>query len=222
MSGAEPFEIEPVVATYEDWYSTPFGELADRIERGWLEHLLGDLPPRAKLLDIGCGTGHFARALASQARTVVGCDPAGAMLARARERVPVVRAAGEHLPFADGAFDAACVVAVLDFAEDPVAVLREARRVARRVVVVALARTSWLAARRRLAGLRGHPIFSRARYWSRRRILGFARAAGAEPEDQRAALVFPPGARPLARPARRALGARAPPARRARRVPHGR
>jgi hypothetical protein len=72
-------------------------------------------------------------------------------------------------------------------------VLREARRVARdRVVVLALAGGSWIGWRRRIQGRLGHPIFRRARFYSRRRILRFAQASGAEPENLRGILVLPP------------------------------
>jgi ubiquinone/menaquinone biosynthesis C-methylase UbiE len=115
------------------------------------------------------------------------------MLVTARKRASVVQGDAARLPFRDGAFERVFLVAVLDFVEDPVAVLREARRVARdRVVVLALARGSWIAWRRRVQGRLGHPIFRRARFYSRRRLLRFARAAGAEPEQVRGILVLPP------------------------------
>jgi SAM-dependent methyltransferase len=61
-----------------------------------------------RILDVGCGTGRFAAALASQAR-VWGIDASPEMVAVARERVPrsvrlkVARA--EEPPFRDGWFD---------------------------------------------------------------------------------------------------------------------
>lgn len=188
-----PFDRPDVVGTYEDWYATPFGRLADRIERRLLRELLAPLAPGASLLEIGCGTAHFARALADWGFRVVGADPTPGMLTVARERVPAVQAAAERLPFLAGAFDGAFLVAVLDFVDDPVATLREARRVAReRVAVIALASGSYLALRRRIAARKGHPIFSRARFWSRSELLAIAREAGAEPLEQRGALVLPP------------------------------
>jgi len=187
-----PFSASGVARHYEDWYATPFGQLADALERALLAELLAPLAPGASLLDVGCGTGHFAAALAGAGFGVVGADPDRAMLAAAAPRVPVLRADGARLPFADGAFDGAVLVSVLGFVADPASLLREARRVARvRVAVIDLASFSWLGLWRRALALRGHPVFSRARFHSRARLLDFARAAGAEPERVRGALYLP-------------------------------
>jgi SAM-dependent methyltransferase len=188
-----PFESPDVVDAYEDWLATPWGRLVEGIEVDLLQELLAPVPARARVLDIGCGTGWLGSALLDRGWSVSGVDFSPRMLARARQRFPVVRGDAARLPFRDGAVDAAVVSAVLDFVPDPVAVLREARRVARRrVVVLALARNSWLATRRRIAGRRGHPIFSRARFYSRSELIAFARAAGAEPEGVTGAVFLPP------------------------------
>jgi SAM-dependent methyltransferase len=192
QAAASPFARPGVVGRYEAWYATAYGALVDRIERDLLLELLAPVAPGAALLEVGCGTGHFARALAEAGFCVVGVDPEPAMLAVARERVPVACADGLRLPFADGAFDAAVLVSVLEFVADPAALLREARRVARRrVVVLALASRSWLGLRRRISGRLGHPIFSRATFRSRARLAALARAAGAAPERLRTARVLP-------------------------------
>lgn len=204
--GPAPFERPEVVAPYEDWLATPYGAWVAQVEEGLLASLLAPLPSGARVLDVGCGTGWLAQRLARRGWRVVGLDPSAAMLARAAGRLPVVRGDGLRLPFADGAFDAVCVTAVLDFVDDPAALLREARRVAReRVAVAALARDSWLALRRRLQGRRGHPIFSRARFHPRRLLFAFARAAGAEPERARGALYLPPSLGPRLPALERAL-----------------
>jgi len=63
----------------------------------------------ARVLDLGCGEGRFARMLAERGATVVGVDPTAAMLAHAQARrgggERYVRAAAEALPFAEGRFD---------------------------------------------------------------------------------------------------------------------
>lgn len=115
------------------------------------------------------------------------------MLRKARTRVPVCTADAAHLPFRDRAFERVFLVAVLDFVDDPVAVLREALRVSRdAVVVLAVASGSWIAWRRRLRGALGHPIFRRARFYSRRRLLAFAVRANGRVERLRGILVLPP------------------------------
>jgi SAM-dependent methyltransferase len=77
-------------------------------------------------LEVGIGTGRFAAPLGVQ----VGLDPAGAMLARARQRhITVVQGIAEALPFADGAFDYVLMVVVLSFLDDARAGLAEIRRI---------------------------------------------------------------------------------------------
>ena len=67
-------------------------------------------------------------------------DPSESFVDAARERHPgvtVEQAAAEHLPFPDGAFDAALAQLVVHFMTDPVAGLREMARVTRQDGVVA-------------------------------------------------------------------------------------
>jgi ubiquinone/menaquinone biosynthesis C-methylase UbiE len=195
-----PFADAAVAAGYEDWYATPWGRLADELEQRMILELLEPLAPPARILDVGCGTGHFAAFLAGRGFRVAGVDAETAMLARARARAPALRADARRLPFRAGAFDGALCVSVLEYAGDPAAVLREARRVAReRIAVLALDARSYLALRRRLAGLSGHAIFRRVVPRTRRELFEASRRAGAEPERARSALYLPP-----------ALGARLP------------
>ena len=189
----DPFADAAVVARYEDWYATPYGSVVDGIERALLEQLLQPLRPPAKLLEIGCGTAHFGGALREAGFRVTGVDPSARMLHAAGTRVQRVRGAGERLPFAARTFDGAFFVSVLEFADDPVALLREARRVTRsRVVLLAIRSPSYLAARRRIAGRLGHPIFARARFRTQRQLVELAHEAGFAVEEERSALFLPP------------------------------
>ena len=91
------------------------------------------LEPDDRLLDVGCGGGAFLR----HVRATVGCDAAGldhsrAMVRLARSRAPeltIVRADAAAAPFADAEFTAlSCLVAFFFFPQ-PLAALREFRRV---------------------------------------------------------------------------------------------
>ena len=93
---------------------------------------LGDLRGR-RVLDVGCGTGRLAAALAGEARAKVwGLDPSSEMVAVARETVPtgvgVRRGVAERLPFRDGWFDRVVMSLVIHLLDRPSA-LAEARRV---------------------------------------------------------------------------------------------
>ncbi len=85
--------------------------------------------PGVTALDVATGGGHVARRLRDAGATVVTVDPAPGMS-------PDVIAPADHLPFADGSFDAvACRVAAHHF-PDVLAALKEMARVARHRVVV--------------------------------------------------------------------------------------
>jgi len=86
------------------------------------------------VLDVGCGTGVFLRLCADRGAAVSGLDASEGLLAVARERVPEgdLRLGDlQSLPFEDGAFDAVTGFTSFFFADDMVAALREAARVAR-------------------------------------------------------------------------------------------
>jgi SAM-dependent methyltransferase len=91
------------------------------------------------LLDVGCGTGSLARAMAKRG-SAIGVDAAIPYVAYASEHAEEPRfVAGEAgwLPFADGVFAGAAAQLVLNFVTDPVAAVREMRRVTRKGGVIA-------------------------------------------------------------------------------------
>jgi SAM-dependent methyltransferase len=95
------------------------------------------------VLNVGAGTGSYEPA----DRDVTAVEPSAVMRAqRPAGAAPCVAAFAEHLPFADQSFDAAMAFATVHHWQDPVAGLRELRRVARRVVVFTHDTTeaSWL------------------------------------------------------------------------------
>src|SRR5205807_5654130 len=93
----------------------------------------GELHGR-RVLEVGCGTGRLAEALADRAAARVwAVDPSAEMLEVARVRAPSVRfrrAAAERLPFRDGWFDRAVMTLVVHVLDRPRA-FAELRRVLR-------------------------------------------------------------------------------------------
>ena len=90
---------------------------------------LGDA---ATVLNVGAGTGSYE----PSDREVTAVEPSAVMRAqRPADAAPCVAATAESLPFEDQSFDAAMAFATVHHWEDPIAGLREMRRVARRVVV---------------------------------------------------------------------------------------
>jgi SAM-dependent methyltransferase len=96
------------------------------------------------VLDVGCGTGILSSALVSFGASikVTGIDPVQTYVSFAREAVSTRCAqfevgVAESLPFADGAFDAALALLVLQDFSDRRQAVREMARVARPGGVVA-------------------------------------------------------------------------------------
>lgn len=93
----------------------------------------------SSVLDIGTGTGVFAEVFAQESLRVTGIDPNPDLLAVARRfapQVPFQVAVAESLPFEDRSFDLVFLGHVLHETDDPVRALQEARRVARKRVVI--------------------------------------------------------------------------------------
>src|ERR1700745_4167511 len=84
------------------------------------------------VLNVGAGTGSYE----PPDRDVTAVEPSALMRAqRPAGAAPCLAAAAESLPFEDQSFDAAMAVSTIHHWQDPIAGLREMRRVARRVVV---------------------------------------------------------------------------------------
>ncbi|WP_407841311.1 class I SAM-dependent methyltransferase [Streptomyces sp. DSM 116496] len=91
-------------------YDDLFGSVPEQLEA--LDWLLGRLPARARVLDVGSGTGRpTAEALARAGHAVTGIDVSAAMVETARARVPGARFeqadVRTYVPQAVG-FDAVC------------------------------------------------------------------------------------------------------------------
>ncbi|QFP76565.1 class I SAM-dependent methyltransferase [Deinococcus sp. AJ005] len=114
-----------------------------------LDLILPHLPP-GRVLDLGAGTGHTAALLTQKGWAVTMADvsphtgalgqrlvahPIAARLGR-ESGVPRVLYDGSTLPFPDRSFDVVLLAFVLHHCPHPAAVLREAARVSRRVLVL--------------------------------------------------------------------------------------
>jgi SAM-dependent methyltransferase len=106
----------------------------DRRTRVLSGHLAAMLPREASVLDVGCGDGTISAMIGEQRPdvTIRGVD----VLLRPQTHIPVELFDGKVLPAADKSVDAVMFVDVLHHTEDPMVLLREAARVARRQVLI--------------------------------------------------------------------------------------
>jgi SAM-dependent methyltransferase len=104
---------------YFDWHAQP----------GYFRDLTRHFDARAEILDVGCGSAW----LANHFERYTGLDSSPEAVAEAaRHGRKVIQAdAGGELPFPDSSFDGVVLKDVLEHLDDPVALVREARRVLR-------------------------------------------------------------------------------------------
>jgi len=104
---------------YFDWHEQP----------GYFRDITRHFAPSTKLLDVGCGSGW----LADHFNDYTGIDgsPEAVAAAAAKGRSILHADVDEPLPFPDESFDGVVLKDLLEHVADPVAVVRESRRVLR-------------------------------------------------------------------------------------------
>jgi SAM-dependent methyltransferase len=105
--------------SYLDWHQEP----------GYFRDVTRHFPKDATLLDVGCGSGWLADHFPNY--TGIDSSPEAVAAARAHGRNVIEGNVDEPLPFEDVQFDAIVVKDLLEHVRDPVAVVKEVRRVLR-------------------------------------------------------------------------------------------
>ena len=165
-----------------------------------------------RLLDVGCGTGHWSRFFAELGYDVVGVDIAEGQLQRAQahSRNSLQFLKGNlcaPLPFDTGTFDIVTAMAVIEFVRSPLQALREMLRCTRkggRILIGALNRNARLNSQRIT---KGKETYVSGNLHSEEELLhllnpfGKTRLIGSDPEDYSPDPVagqFKPGVHPNA------------------------
>jgi SAM-dependent methyltransferase len=176
------FADPAIVVGYEAWYDTA-GRRADRLEKALLEQLLAGFPHAHTMLEVGCGTGHFARWFRGQSLQATGLDLSPAMLAEAMRlgSSPCVLGDALALPFPRGAFDLVALITVLEFIADPVQALNEALRVAQSGLILGVLNRHSLLGRQLLRS--GKPLWQEARFMTPVEVAGLVRLAAGDDVD---------------------------------------
>jgi 2-polyprenyl-3-methyl-5-hydroxy-6-metoxy-1,4-benzoquinol methylase len=102
---------------YFDWHEQP----------GYYRDVTRHFRPETKLLDVGCGTGWLAEHFSDY--TGIDGSPEAVAAAQAKQRPVVQGDVDQRLPFDDASFEGVILKDVLEHVADPVAVVRDVRRV---------------------------------------------------------------------------------------------
>jgi 2-polyprenyl-3-methyl-5-hydroxy-6-metoxy-1,4-benzoquinol methylase len=107
-------------------------EASPRYFRRVVDWLIDHLPPEGRLLDVGCGTGRYALALADRGFTVTAVDESLGMIEQARAKAASPRVTFEVLDatlgLPEGPFDAILLIDAWEFLADPAKTLWHARQ----------------------------------------------------------------------------------------------
>ena len=103
-----------------------------QIRRKWIiDKIKKFIPPPAKFLEVGCGTGNVSSFLAKKGYMVTGCEFYPEAIDRAWPGFLIVRGDANNLPFEDNWFDIVGLFDVIEHFQYDIAPLKEAVRVIR-------------------------------------------------------------------------------------------
>ncbi len=157
---------------YDSWYDKHSDVYRQELE------LLRSIGCNSRSIDVGAGTGRFARDLG----ILFALEPAIGMAVLAKGRdLDVVIGIGEYMPVRDQSVDCSLIIVTICFVEDVRALISEAARVGTRVVICMVPRDSPLGVRYTEMGRRGHPYYSRARFLKVDEVVSIGRSYGLFP-----------------------------------------
>ncbi len=122
------FDFDPMAEAYENWYETDAGRANDWIQQRDVLKFLHPTHRAEKLLDVGCGTGHWSRFFYSLGYQVHGIDISEKMIFAARSSMELCTysvADACALPFMNSSFDIVTAMASLEFISKPTVAIQE-------------------------------------------------------------------------------------------------
>lgn len=136
------FDFDLVAGSYDTWYASRRGAMYDRLEKKLIADFLPAEVEGKRLLEVGCGTGHWSRFFSEYGFEVTGLDVSermiNAALQKATPNVSFHMADGHLLTFEDSTFDVTAAITTLEFVRDAEAVLREMIRCTRKPGMILL------------------------------------------------------------------------------------
>lgn len=161
---------EDSTKTYESYYQEKY-KRADKLEKVLLKKLLNTLGPTKSLLEVGCGTAHFTRWFESLGLECYGLDLSDLMLKEAKKlwlEGVLLQGDGSFLPFKNNSFDIVAFMACMVYMPDPIKVIHEASRVARKGIIFGLINRWSLPTLRRIIQVKmgKNPYYKNAKFYS--------------------------------------------------------
>ena len=131
MKNQSRFDFNQAAAVYDEWFSTPMGSYYDRVEKRAINRALKNVSGK-KLLEIGCGTGHWSKYFSALGFSVLGIDISFEMLKKTfRKRIPwaeFIQSNAHYLPLHNGVFDIAVLITAIEFIDEPHNAIKEVIR----------------------------------------------------------------------------------------------
>lgn len=163
--------FDELAEKYDAWYDSDEGMTIYESELLCLTSLIEDVS--SLMLEIGVGTGRFAMHFPD----IIGVDPSVNVLKIAKSRgLKTLQASGEDLPFDNETFKHILIIVTLCFAEDPLAMLKEAKRVLRRdgsIIIGLVPKDSPWGLFYEEKKKKGHPFYSHSEFYTLRDIETF-------------------------------------------------
>jgi ubiquinone/menaquinone biosynthesis C-methylase UbiE len=123
------FDFDKAANNYDSWYDSARGAMYDRLEKQAIDNLLPNVTKHTRLLEVGCGTGHWSRYFSDKGFDITGIDISAEMIKIARQKqIPNSHfeiTDGRNLAFKDESFDAAAAITVLEFTTEPEKIISE-------------------------------------------------------------------------------------------------
>jgi ubiquinone/menaquinone biosynthesis C-methylase UbiE len=163
--------FDELAEKYDAWYDSDEGMIIYESEFLCLTSLIEDIS--FPMLEIGVGTGRFAMRFPD----IIGVDPSVNALKIAKSRgLKTLQAIGEDLPFDDKTFKYVLIIVTLCFAEDPLAMLKEAKRVLRTdgyIIIGIVPKDSPWGLFYEEKKKNGHPFYSHSNFYTLRDVEAF-------------------------------------------------
>jgi len=123
------FDFDAAADTYDKWYESAQGAMYDRLEKKAVSKYLPQNTQGMKLLEVGCGTGHWSQFFSEYGFEVTGIDVSEDMIRIAQSKdianTSFQIADGLRLPFADNSFNVIAAITTLEFVQNAELVLQE-------------------------------------------------------------------------------------------------